>query len=241
MKIVMVLLAELLISNGFNLTVFPRAQRVPREHPVSLEIERGPRGRNEFALTFDAGGEDAGFAELLEGLGRVRCTFFLTGQWMQAHPEHVSALLKAGHELANHTWSHRDLTRLTNEEIRSEILRTGEALDAVAGRSVFRLWRAPFGERDARVLRLTRDLGYTSIYWTFDSLDSVAPPKSPEYLVARITHLTSARLDGAILLMHVGEPSTARAVPAILADLRRRGLIPVKVSVLLADEKFHSS
>ncbi|MEO7931592.1 MAG: polysaccharide deacetylase family protein [Chthoniobacterales bacterium] len=239
MKIPLALLASFLLSNGFYLTVLPLAQRVPREPAVVQEIERGPRGLHELALTFDAGGEDAGFADLLEALGRVRCTFFLTGQWMQAHPDHVAALLRAGHELANHTWNHRDLTQLKDEEIRSEILRTGMALNAVAKPQTLHLWRAPYGARNARVLSIAHQLGYISIYWTFDSLDSVDPPKSSDYLIARITHLTDAKLSGAILLMHVGEPSTVLAVPAILSDLQRRGLVPVTVSVLLAGQKFH--
>jgi len=72
-----------------------------------------------------------------------------------------------------------------------------------------------------------------SIYWTLDSLDSVSPKKSPEFLIARVTGRPDSALDGAIILMHVGEPATAAAVPAILANFRQRGFKMETVSELL--------
>ncbi len=63
----------------------------------------------------------------------------------------------------------------------------------------------PYGARNARVLeRCAHALGYHSIYWTIDSLDSVDPPKSARFLYDRITSRSNEQLDGAIILMHVG-------------------------------------
>jgi len=83
------------------------------------------------------------------------------------------------------------------------------------------------------VLRIAANLGYRSIYWTLDSLDSLEPRKSPEFLIDRITSKSDAELDGAIILMHVGEKSTADALPAIIANLQGRGFRLVTVSTLL--------
>jgi peptidoglycan/xylan/chitin deacetylase (PgdA/CDA1 family) len=77
------------------------------------------------------------------------------------------------------------------------------------------------------------NLGYRSIYWTIDSLDGVEPAKTPQFLIDRITSNSDAQLDGAIILMHVGEKSTAEALPAIIANLQGRGFHFVTISKLL--------
>jgi len=107
-------------------------------------------------------------------------------------------------------------------------------LTEISGQSPRPRLRAPFGERNERVLRIAANLGYRSIYWTLDSLDSMEPRKTPEFLIDRITGKSDAELDGAIILMHVGEKSTAYALPTIIADLQRRGFRLVTVSTLLA-------
>jgi peptidoglycan/xylan/chitin deacetylase (PgdA/CDA1 family) len=95
------------------------------------------------------------------------------------------------------------------------------------------LWRAPYGARDGRVLKIAANLGYRSIYWTIDSLDSVDPPKTPPFLIDRITSKRDEELEGAIILMHVGVRSTAEALPAIITNLKGRGFRLVTVSKLL--------
>jgi peptidoglycan/xylan/chitin deacetylase (PgdA/CDA1 family) len=94
--------------------------------------------------------------------------------------------------------------------------------------------RVRWGARDDRILRIAAGLGYRSIYWTIDSLDSVDPPKTPQFLIDRITGKSDAQLDGAIILMHVGVKSTAEALPAIIANLQGRGFRLVTISQLLA-------
>jgi peptidoglycan/xylan/chitin deacetylase (PgdA/CDA1 family) len=91
----------------------------------------------------------------------------------------------------------------------------------------------PYGERDARVLKVAANLGYRSIYWTIDSLDGVEPKKTSQFLIDRIISKSDTELDGAIILMHVGERSTADALPVIIADLQRRGFQLVTISKLL--------
>ena len=120
--------------------------------------------------------------------------------------------------------------------MREEISRADVLLMELAGQTPRPRWRAPFGARDDRVLGIAAKLGYRSIYWTIDSLDSVEPLKTTEFLINRITGQTDADLDGAIILMHVGERSTADALPPIIANLQRRGFELVTISKLLADE-----
>lgn len=210
-------------------------QTVPGIVTPMGEVVRGARGKNEIALTFDAGANAECFDDLIATLetARVHSTFFITGNFAQRHEPCAKAITKHGHELGNHTWNHADLTKQSDEIVREEIMRAETLLTDISGQSPRPRLRAPFGERNERVLRIAANLGYRSIYWALDSLDSVEPRKTPEFLIDRITGKTDADLDGAIILMHVGEKSTDDALPAIIANLQGRGFRLVTVSTLL--------
>jgi peptidoglycan/xylan/chitin deacetylase (PgdA/CDA1 family) len=201
----------------------------------SSEIERGPRGKSQIAITFDAGADADCFDDLITALenARAHSTFFITGNWAQKNSQCAEAITRHGHEVGNHTWNHPDLTKQPDNIVREELTRAEVVLTQISGQSPRPRFRAPFGARDNRVLRIAANLGYRSIYWTIDSLDSVEPQKSPEFLINRITGKSDAELDGAIILMHVGEKSTADALPAIIANLQGRGFRLVTVSRLL--------
>lgn len=199
------------------------------------EVVRGPRGKSEIALTFDAGEEAECFEDLIAALhnAHAHSTFFITGNWAQKNRNCAAAITKYGHEVGNHTWNHLNLTRQSDDIVRDEISRGEALLNEFTRQSSRPLWRAPYGERDDRVLRIASLLGYRSIYWTLDSLDSVEPAKTPQFLIDRITRKSDLDLDGAIILMHVGVRSTADALPAIIGNLQGRGFRLVTVSKLL--------
>jgi len=210
-------------------------QTVPGIVTPMGEVLRGVRGKNEIALTFDAGANAECFDDLIAALesAHVHSTFFITGNFAERHEPCAKAITKHGHELGNHTWNHADLTKQSDADVREEITRAEMLLTEISGQSPRPRLRAPFGERNERVLRIAANLGYRSIYWTIDSLDSLEPRKTPEFLIDRITSRSDAELDGAIILMHVGEKSTADALPAIISNLPGRGFRLVTVSNLL--------
>ena len=202
---------------------------------LSSEVQRGPRGKSEIAITFDAGANAECFDDLITALEKTRVpsTFFITGNWAQRNRDCARAITKHGHEIGNHTWNHLNLTQQPDNIVREEITRADVILNEISGQSPRPRWRAPYGERDDRVLRIAANLGYRSIYWTLDSLDGVEPLKTAQFLVDRITSRSDAELDGAVILMHVGERSTADALPAIIANLQGRGFHLVTISKLL--------
>ena len=234
-------LVVLIIFGGFSVLHASHQEpdkKTPSHHLQSAnllgEVVRGPRGKSEIALTFDAGTETECFEDLIAALENsgVHSTFFITGNWAQKNRDCAAAITKHGHEVGNHTWNHLNLTKQTDNIVREEISRAEVILNQLTGQSARPLWRAPYGERDDRVLRIASNLGYRSIYWTLDSLDGVEPIKTPQFLIDRITHRSDQELDGAIILMHVGEKSTAEALPVIIADLQGRGFRLVTVSKL---------
>jgi peptidoglycan/xylan/chitin deacetylase (PgdA/CDA1 family) len=203
--------------------------------PSSGEIARGPRGKHQIALTFDGGAEAECFDDLIRALANAHAhsTFFITGRFATEHSDCAAAITKHGHEIGNHTWSHLPLTQQSDAVIRDELTHAERQIAEVSGQNPKPRWRAPYGDRDARVLKVAENLGYRSIYWTLDSLDGVEPKKTPQFLIDRITSKSDAELDGVIILMHVGERSTADALPAIIANLQERGFQLVTISKLL--------
>jgi peptidoglycan/xylan/chitin deacetylase (PgdA/CDA1 family) len=142
-------------------------------------------------------------------------------------------MAKEGMEVGNHTWNHPDLTKVSSEEIKTEISRTDELLTKLTGHTTKPLFRFPYGARDANSVAVVNELGYRSIYWTLDSQDSVGQPKSVDYLVNRITGKTNAELDGAIILMHIGTRTSGEALPIIIEKLQARGFKIVPVSEII--------
>ncbi len=215
-------------------TPVPTSVGQPYNGPLS-EVVRGRTGKKQVAITLDAGAGAAPFPKMLSALSGagVKITFFLTGQWAQQNPNYVQQIVANGHEIANHTWSHPDLTTVSDEQIKAEIEKTEEFLARFTGKTTKPLWRAPYGSRNAHVMQVVNRLGYRSIFWTIDSLDSVGQPKSAQFLIDRITKQTNAQLDGEVILMHIGSATTADALPAILQNLKERGFQVVTVSELL--------
>jgi peptidoglycan-N-acetylglucosamine deacetylase len=199
------------------------------------EVIRGPRGKSEIALTFDAEAEAECFEDLIAALGsaHVNSTFFITGRFTQEHADCAAEITEHGHEIGDHTWSHLNLTEQSDDVVRDEILRAERAMARVSGQSPRPRWRASYGARDKRVLKIGTNLGYRSIYWTLDSLDGLEPAENPQFLVDRITSKNDAELDGAIILMHGGVRSTADALPAIIANFQELGFQLVRISKLL--------
>jgi peptidoglycan/xylan/chitin deacetylase (PgdA/CDA1 family) len=199
------------------------------------EVDRGPRGKNEIALTFDAGAEAECFDDLVTALANAHAssTFFITGKFVREHSDCAAEITKYGHEVGNHTWSHLNLTQQSDEVVRDEIMRAERAIVSASGQSPRPRFRAPYGARDKRILKIAASLGYRSINWTLDSQDGVEPVKTPQFLIDRVTSKSDAELDGAIILLHVGVRSTADALPAIIGNLQGRGFRLVTISKLL--------
>ncbi|TDC86698.1 hydrolase, partial [Nonomuraea deserti] len=179
------------------------------------------------ALTFDDG--PGRYTDtLLRHLAahRARATFFVVGQNVAANPGIVRRTYAAGHEIAGHTWSHADLTKLSATGIRSQLTRTDRAIKAATGVTP-RLIRPPYGAFNTAVrLQSPRPL----VMWSVDTLDWLHRDSAR---VARKA-VRSAR-PGSIILFHDIHPTTVRAIPRVLRKLSARGYHFVTVSRLYGD------
>ncbi|HEV7460916.1 MAG TPA: polysaccharide deacetylase family protein [Solirubrobacteraceae bacterium] len=179
------------------------------------------------ALTFDDGpGPYTNFA--LDQLGRaqVRATWFLVGRNLQTFASLPPKEMARG-ELADHSWTHPPLTALAPDAATSEIQRTRDAVSAIAGRPI-RMFRPPYGLRNASIDDTVRRLGMVNVIWNVDSLDSAGADKH------RIAATVIANLrPGAIVLMHENRGQTIQALHKILPALSRKKLQAVPLSELL--------
>lgn len=199
---------------------------------TSREVDSAPSSAKLVALTFDAGSSAEPVPQILRVLAQrgIRCTFFLTGQWIERYPDAARQIAEAGHELGNHSWSHPAFTSLSDEQIRKQLRRTEQIALRVCGRSTKPFFRPPFGARDERVRSVVANEGYLTIYWTIDSWDSVKKDITPQMITDRVMrHIRP----GAIVLMHCGSEATAQALPQLLNALDAQGYQVVTVSDLL--------
>ncbi|MEU5216755.1 polysaccharide deacetylase family protein [Streptomyces sp. NPDC020807] len=185
------------------------------------------------ALTFDAGpGKDT--PRLLNILKekQVPATFFLLGEnHVVRYPEVVKRMAAEGHEIANHTWTHRILTELDKDQVREELSRTQDAIEKLTGRKPT-LMRPPQGRTDDSVSEVSKELGLAQILWTVTAKDY----STTDSALIRQRVLDQASGDG-IILLHDIYDGTVPAVPSIIDELKRRGFTFVTVPELLAPGK----
>ena len=148
------------------------------------------RGTKKLSLTYDDGPNDLHTLRLLEVLGKhdVLATFFLIGRYVQRRPEIVREIVKAGHVIGNHTFTHPLLTFKSTAEIRQELSECRAALeDAIGSNLISNLFRPPFGGRRPAVLRIARELGLEPVMWNVTGYDWNAPPVSRDRRESRKT------------------------------------------------------
>lgn len=158
------------------------------------------RRSKQLALTYDDGPNDPHTQRLLDVLAHhnVHATFFLIGRYVQQRPDIVLELVKAGHVVGNHTFTHPLLIFKGAHELRSQLDNCHRALtDAISAHS--NLFRPPFGGRRPAVLRIARRMGLEPIMWNVTGYDWNA--SSAEQIERRVV---SQVRGGNVILLHDG-------------------------------------
>lgn len=160
----------------------------------------GPASANNtklIALTFDDGPTAAYSPSLLDGLSArgVKATFFLVGHSVSAYPQVAAREAAEGHQVANHTWSHAWLTKLSAEQIQKEVSVNAAALTAATGKSAPFFLRAPYGAVNAAV---RENVGVPIILWSIDpgNGNMKASEESMKQTLLRTA------FDGGVIILH---------------------------------------
>ncbi|RKP08989.1 hypothetical protein THASP1DRAFT_14840 [Thamnocephalis sphaerospora] len=195
-----------------------------------------------FALTFDDGPgpyED----ELLNQLDRlgVKATFFVNGDNAgslddPALAARVQRAYKTGHQIASHTYSHADLTKIGPSQVRSEMTQLEGQLKRIIGvRPTY--MRPPYGSTNGQVLGIMRELGYRVVNWDIDTNDWRHPNDAEASLnTVRGALRGRSRGEPGIILSHSTMPSTAHNfVTNAVQAIRAKGYRLVRIDECLGD------
>jgi peptidoglycan/xylan/chitin deacetylase (PgdA/CDA1 family) len=213
---------------GFGYMAAPKiirptvAAEVPVIQPIEAQVEGIAVSRPVdcsrdacIALTFDDGPDPEVTPRVLDTLRRynAKATFFLYGERVPGNRGVVRRIHLSGHEIGNHTWSHRKLSELSPREIEADIARAQNAITA-AGAPAPSLFRPPYGDFNVMV---RSHIAMTVVAWNIDPEDWKAT--KPQQVVDRV--LKNAK-PGAIIDLHDTYRVTADALDPILADLSQK-------------------
>ncbi len=201
--------------------------------PLRLLEQRrlGPDGgrRKLVALTFDDGPYPLHTSALLATLRRhqVPATFFLVGRRCLEYPELTRRIALDGHELANHTFTHRRESELEAGELQEEVIKTEEAIAELTGIRM-NLYRPAGGSMSEEGKALVKDLGYTLVDYSVNPGDWWI--KEPEMLLQGAFR---GRSREGVVLLHTGNLSLVKALPVYIETMRQKGFRFVTVSELV--------
>lgn len=186
-------------------------------------VWRGNPKRNEVALTFDDGPEPQVTLALLDLLDVYECpaTFFLIGSRVGEHPEIAREIARRGHEIGNHSWSHRSLFILGPEATRAEFRRTQKAIQETCGETP--TWiRPPFGHISPAFLQiLSTEPGWRGI--VCDVLPGDWPGGAPAEKV--VEHVRERARPGSIICLHDGgNPRVLQIAGKVIEAVREKRL-----------------
>lgn len=189
----------------------------------------------KIAISFDAawGAEyTSTIMDILEERD-IKTTFFLVGFWVDKYPERVEEMARRGHEVANHSTTHPEMSKLNQEQIVKEILTTQKKIEELAGDRSVKLIRPPFGDYNDRLIQTCRELDFHVIQWDVDSLDWKELGVQP--MVERVTKKVDK---GSIVLFHNNAKYIVEALPQILDTLLAEGYSIVPISELIYKENY---
>lgn len=189
------------------------------------------------ALTFDDGPHPVYTEKILRLLKKkgVRATFFLSGVQVRKHPALVRQIVMQGHEIGNHGYAHRDLTRLTPLEIYQDLDKSHRLIERVSGRKV-RYFRPMGGKWNRDVIDCARQLGLQIVLWSIDPKDWDMSNPAANMEKTIVTEATG----GDIVLLHDGgahQDEMMRALANVIERLQTKGFRFVTVGELLAASK----
>ena len=191
----------------------PRVSRSADDVPM-FYVDDGPKA---IALTIDDGPSPVYTPQVLRLLEkyRVTATFSMIGREVDAYPSVARDVAAAGHVIANHTWSHRDLAGLPSATVADQMNQATQAIHKATGRVPF-LFRAPYGAWAPAVLRQCAKTGMIPLDWSVDPRDWARPGVAS--IVRNIMHNTKT---GSIILEHDGGGNRSETVAALKIVLPR--------------------
>lgn len=177
----------------------------------------------ELYLTFDNGYENGYTAKILDILKekQVPAIFFVTGHYVKEEPQLLKRMAEEGHLIGNHSWSHPDMTRLSDDKIAEELKRVKDEVARVTGQEDMHFLRPPRGIFSDHMLAVSKELGYTNVFWSIAYKDW--DPKEQKGWKYAYDKVMGQLHPGAVILLHSVSSDNAGALSKIIDDARSQG------------------
>lgn len=186
-------------------------------------------GQKQVALTFDDGPDPRTTPQVLDMLKKyhAKATFFMLGGKISGNESLVKRIADEGNEVGNHSFDHSNFTKLSHEQIVSQIESTNSLIEKACGKKPF-YFRPPYGATDERVKQA---VGMSQLLWTVDTKDW-----ENHNTAAIMTNIKNQLRPNGIILMHDIHQTSVNALPTVLDYLVNQGYHFVTVSQLMASQ-----
>lgn len=179
--------------------------------------------KKKIFLTFDCGYENGFTPKILNVLKKQKivAAFFVTKPFIREGRELVRRMKKEGHIVGNHTVHHKSMPTLSDRDNKQEIIDCAEYCKEATGYEMDHFIRPPMGEYNEKTLKLTKSMGYKTIFWSMAYVDfDVNKQPGKQYVVEHFKKYTH---NGAIPLMHNVSQSNAEALDEVITNLKKEG------------------
>jgi len=179
--------------------------------------------KKELYLTFDNGYENGYTAKILDVLKehRVPAIFFVTGHYVKDQPELVKRIVDEGHLVGNHSWSHPDMSQISSQRLTEELDKVKAEVSQLTSQKDMRYLRPPRGIFNDRILGESKELGYTSVFWSVAYKDwDTKAQRGEQYAYDSVM---SQLHPGAVILLHSVSSDNAAALGRIIKAAKEQG------------------
>ncbi|MBP3965412.1 delta-lactam-biosynthetic de-N-acetylase [Paenibacillus sp. DLE-14] len=183
----------------------------------------GDTKQRELYLTFDNGYENGYTSRILDVLKEkgVPAIFFVTGHYVKDKPDLVKRMAADGHLIGNHSWSHPDMSVIPSSQIQTELAKVKMAVAELTGQQEMRFLRPPRGIFNSRVLAVSKEQGYTSVFWSVAYRDW--EPNAQRGWRYAYDNVMKQLHPGAVILLHSVSKDNTEALPQIIDAARQQG------------------
>ena len=174
-------------------------------------------------LTFDAGYENGNVEKILDTLKEenVCGAFFILGNLIERNGELVRRMADEGHIVANHTYSHGDMTKVGSEAFDTELKKLSSAYYELTGKEMPLYFRPPEGKFSREMMENANNLGYKTIFWSFAYADW-DNDKQPDIASAKKKILDNVH-NGEVMLLHPTSGTNAAVLGDVIRELKAEG------------------
>ena len=175
-------------------------------------------------LTFDAGDENGYTAAILDVLKKqeVPAAFFVVSNYVKDNPELVKRMSNEGHIVGNHTMTHPDMSKITDQAaFAKELNGLAELIEQTTGKPMQKFYRPPAGRFSEQNLQFAKDLGYKTIFWSLAYADWDVD-KQPTHQTA-FDKLYPRMHNGCILLLHSTSQTNAEILDELITKWKNEG------------------